>query len=236
MSARQALNPHWRHGPRPEGLGVRLLRLAKPAGLGAVDRRPRPGALRDHAELKAAGIAIGRKRVARVPGSPASADAEARRSPCGRRSIIIPPLISFAATSWPSSQTSCGWPTSPSCDALGLPLPRSRPRQLIATRRQAGLLGQSEDWRCARRSRHGACRSKARKCRPSFEPRFSMHVDCLRQSSQASRPSTGSVGDPYDHAMRESFFATLECELIDRRRFRLHGEARMAVFQFIDGF
>jgi transposase InsO family protein len=48
------------------------------------------------------------------------------------------------------------------------------------------------------------------------------------------RPSTGSVGDAYDNAMCESFFATLECELIDRRRFRSHSEARMAVFQFIE--
>jgi len=50
------------------------------------------------------------------------------------------------------------------------------------------------------------------------------------------RPSTGSVGDAYDNAMCESFFATLECELIDRRRFRSHTEARMAVFAFIEGF
>jgi putative transposase len=35
--------------------------------------------------------------------------------------------------------------------------------------------------------------------------------------------------------MCESFFA-LECELIDRRRFRSHSEPRMAVFQFIEGF
>jgi putative transposase len=50
------------------------------------------------------------------------------------------------------------------------------------------------------------------------------------------RPSTGSVGDAYDNAMCESFFATLECELIDRRRFRSHNEARTAVFHFIEGF
>jgi putative transposase len=49
------------------------------------------------------------------------------------------------------------------------------------------------------------------------------------------RPSTGSVGDAYDNAMCESFFATLECELIDRHRFRSHSEARMAIFQFIEG-
>ena len=50
------------------------------------------------------------------------------------------------------------------------------------------------------------------------------------------RPSTGSVGDVYDNAMCESFFATLECELSDQLRFRSHSEAQMAVFQFIEGF
>jgi putative transposase len=50
------------------------------------------------------------------------------------------------------------------------------------------------------------------------------------------RPSTGSVGDAYDNAMCESFFATLECELIDRRRFASQSEARMATFHFIEGF
>jgi putative transposase len=50
------------------------------------------------------------------------------------------------------------------------------------------------------------------------------------------RPSMGSVGDAYDNAMAESFFATLECELLDRRRFRTQAEARIAVFEFIEGF
>jgi putative transposase len=50
------------------------------------------------------------------------------------------------------------------------------------------------------------------------------------------RPSMGSIGDCYDNALCESFFATLECELLDRRRFRTQGEARMAVFKFIEGF
>ena len=49
------------------------------------------------------------------------------------------------------------------------------------------------------------------------------------------RPSMGSVGDAYDNAMAESFFATLECELLDRCRFKTQAEARMAVFQFIEG-
>ena len=48
--------------------------------------------------------------------------------------------------------------------------------------------------------------------------------------------STGSAGDCFDNAMAESFFATLECELIDRRSFRTQAEARMAIFRFIEGW
>jgi len=50
------------------------------------------------------------------------------------------------------------------------------------------------------------------------------------------RPSMGSVGDAYDNAMCESFFATLECELLDRRCFTAQAEARIAVFDYIEGF
>ena len=50
------------------------------------------------------------------------------------------------------------------------------------------------------------------------------------------RPSMGSVGDCYDNAMCESFFATLECELIDRSVFRTHAQARMAIFEFIEAW
>ena len=48
--------------------------------------------------------------------------------------------------------------------------------------------------------------------------------------------STGSAGDCYDNAMAESFFATLECELIKRRSLHTHAEARGAIFQFIEGW
>jgi putative transposase len=50
------------------------------------------------------------------------------------------------------------------------------------------------------------------------------------------RPSMGSVGDCYDNAMCESFNATLECELLDRNRFRTHREAAAAIFDFIEGW
>jgi putative transposase len=50
------------------------------------------------------------------------------------------------------------------------------------------------------------------------------------------RPSMGSVGDCYDNAMCESFFATLETELLDRTTFRTHSEARMGIFDYIEAF
>ena len=46
----------------------------------------------------------------------------------------------------------------------------------------------------------------------------------------------GSAGSAYDNAMCESFFATLKCELIDRRRFAMHGGASHAIVDFIENF
>jgi Integrase core domain len=58
----------------------------------------------------------------------------------------------------------------------------------------------------------------------------------MRCPEAGVRPSMGSIGDCFDNAMCESFFATLECELFDRRRFKTQVEARMAIFDFIEGW
>jgi putative transposase len=50
------------------------------------------------------------------------------------------------------------------------------------------------------------------------------------------RPSMGSVGDAYDNALAESFFASLECEVLDRNHFKTREEARTAVFSWIEGW
>ena len=50
------------------------------------------------------------------------------------------------------------------------------------------------------------------------------------------KTSMGSVGDAYDNAMCESFFATLEVELLRRRKLRTQHEARMEVFRYIEGW
>ena len=56
-----------------------------------------------------------------------------------------------------------------------------------------------------------------------------------RCDEMSVRLSMGSVGDAYDNAMAESFFATLECELIERSTFRSKAQARTAVFAWIEG-
>ncbi len=48
--------------------------------------------------------------------------------------------------------------------------------------------------------------------------------------------SMGSRGDCFDNAMAESFFATLECELLDQQSFRTRDQARTAVFDFIEAW
>jgi putative transposase len=73
--------------------------------------------------------------------------------------------------------------------------------------------------------------------RPPLEPKQYTSLAFGRRCQQAGiTPSMGSVGDAYDNAVTESFFATLECELLDRHRFRTHAEARMAVFDYLEGF
>lgn len=49
-------------------------------------------------------------------------------------------------------------------------------------------------------------------------------------------PSTGSVGDAYDNALAEAFLATLETELLMRRRFATRQAARLALFDYIEAF
>lgn len=57
-----------------------------------------------------------------------------------------------------------------------------------------------------------------------------------RYKEMGVRPSMGTVGDAYDNAMAESFFATLECELIARRTWKTKTDARLGVFTWIESW
>ncbi len=48
--------------------------------------------------------------------------------------------------------------------------------------------------------------------------------------------SMGAAGNCYDNAMAESFFATLECELLQRVPFAGREQAEQELFRFLEGF
>ena len=58
----------------------------------------------------------------------------------------------------------------------------------------------------------------------------------LRCKKAGVRPSRGSVGDCFDNALRESFFATVECELLDRHCFRTFHDAKRSLFEYIEAW
>jgi putative transposase len=72
--------------------------------------------------------------------------------------------------------------------------------------------------------------------RPLESAQYTSIAFGLRCKQAGVRPSMGSVGDANDNAMCESFFVTLECELLERKRFRNQAEAKMAVFDFIEAW
>jgi putative transposase len=72
--------------------------------------------------------------------------------------------------------------------------------------------------------------------RPVESAQYTSYAFGKRCREAGIMPSMGSVGDAYDNAMAESFFASLEREVLKRRRFRSQAEARMAVFEWIEGW
>jgi transposase InsO family protein len=70
-----------------------------------------------------------------------------------------------------------------------------------------------------------------------YSPEYYTSVEFGKRCKEMDvRPSMGSVGDAYDNAMAESFFASLECELIDRRSWKNKTEARLAIFTWIEAW
>jgi putative transposase len=57
--------------------------------------------------------------------------------------------------------------------------------------------------------------------------RTELVLEALERATSQRRPTEGSI---------TRFFATLECELLDRRRFQTQAEAKLALFQWIEGW
>ena len=199
------------------------------------------GAPRIHAELQAEGIRVGEKRVARLMQEAGLAGVSRRRGPRttirDREARPAPDLVdrNFAATEpnqlWVADITYV--PTWAGFLYLAVVLD-AWSRRIVGWAFSTDLktrlvLDALEMALACRRPRHVIHHSDQ-------GSQYTSLAFGKRCQEVGVRPSMGSVGNAYDNAMCESFFATLECELLDRRRFRSHAEARMAIFTFIEGW
>ena len=199
------------------------------------------GAPRIHAELQEEGTRVGRKRVARLMKETGLAGVSRRKSTVttrrDRSARPAPDLVDrrFVAdrpdTLWVADITYV--PTWVGFLYLAVVLDvwsRKIVGWAMAAHLRTSLVTAALDMAIVQRSPAGVIHHSDQGCQYTS-------IEFGKRCREAGvRPSMGSVGDCYDNAMCESFFATLECELIDRSTFRNHVEARYAILDFIEGF
>ena len=214
--------------------------LARIKAIHAASRRTY-GAPRIHAELAAEGICVGRKRIARLMRAAGLAGVSRRKGvrTTQRRQGArpAPDLVErdFAAEApdrlWVADITYI--PTWAGFLYLAVVLDAFSRRVVgwsMANHLRTSLVLDALDMALGRRRPENVIHHSDQ------GSQYTSIAFGTRCRQAGVRPSMGSVGDCYDNALCESFFATLECELLDRRRFRTQAEARMAVFEFIEAW
>lgn len=79
--------------------------------------------------------------------------------------------------------------------------------------------------------------SRSEVLRPPFESnQYTSVAFGRRLEAEGLLGSMGSVGDCFDNAAMESFFATLQTELLDRQSWQTISQLRTAIFEFIATF
>ena len=199
------------------------------------------GAPRIHAELKEQGTAVGRKRVARLMKDCGLAGVSRRKSTTTtRRDRSARPAPDLVDRQFIADKPNELWvadityiPTWVGFLYLAVVLDvfsRKIVGWAMATHLRTELVTAALEMAIVQRSPVDVIHHSDQGCQ------YTSIEFGKRCREDGVRPSMGSVGDCYDNAMCESFFATLECELIDRSAFRSHQEAHDAIFDFIEGF
>jgi putative transposase len=193
------------------------------------------GPPRIHAELGGLGIHVGRKRVAWLMRALGVHGVSRRRQP--RTTLRDPAHLAAPdlATSWRRAQPAVGGGHHVHRERGRLPVSRRRPGRVESARDRLGDRNASSglaalDMAVAHRRPADVIHHSDQGCQ------YTSLAFGRRCRAAGIRPSLGSVGDAYDNALGESFFATLECELLDRQRFATPAAARLAVFEFIEGW
>jgi len=199
------------------------------------------GAPRVHAELAALGIHVGRKRVARLMRALGVHGVSRRRWPrTTLRDPAHPSAPDLVARDFTAPGPDRLWvadityiPTGTGFLYLAVVLDAWSRRVIgwaMASHLRTELVLAALDMAVAQRRPTDVIHHSDQGCQ------YTSLAFGRRCREAGVRPSMGSVGDAYDNALCESFFATLECELLDRQRFATQAEARLAVFDFIEGW
>lgn len=230
----------WRaRWPSPRAITDAALTRRIEAIHAASDRTYR--APRIHPELAEKGWRIGRKRVARLMRGAGLAGVTLRRYPVTtRRASERRPAPDLVEREFAADQPDQLYvadityiPTWAGFLYLAVVLDVSSRRVVgwsMATHLRAELVLDALEMALHQRKPEGVIHHSDQGCQ------YTSAAFGQRCCQAGARPSMGSVGDCYDNAMAESFFATLECELLARRRFCNHTEARRAVLRFIEGW
>jgi len=199
------------------------------------------GARRIHAELQAEGVRVGKKRVARLMGAAGLRGVSRRRRPSTtirkEESRPAPDLVDrdFTASRpdelWVADITYV--PTDRGYLYLSVVLDAFSRRVVgwaMAGHLRTELVLEALDMAAQQRNPEETIHHSDQGCQ------YTALAFGNRCKDAGVRPSMGSVGDCYDNAMCESFFATLECELIERESFADRSEARLSVFDYVEGW
>ena len=198
------------------------------------------GSPRIHAEIRDQGIPVGRKRVARLMKAGGLAGVSRRK---GTRTTIrdessrrAPDLVhrDFTATGpnqlWVADITYV--PTWSGFLFLAIVLD-------VWSRR---VVGWAMETHLRTELVVQALNMAVSQCRPTqvihhLEPGQYTSVAFGKRCERAGvLVSLGSVGDCYDNAMAEAWFATFETELLDRHSFQSPREARPVIFEYVEGW
>ena len=199
------------------------------------------GAPRLHRDLRAAGVRVGRKRVARLLKQAGLRGVSRRKWPVTTvRAEHVRPAPDLVQRQFTATRANQLWvadityiPTVAGVLYLAVVLDVWSRRIIgwaMETHLRTSLVVAALDMALTQRRPATVIHHSDQGCQYTA-------IEFGRRCREAHvRPSMGSVGDCFDNAMCESFFATLECELLDRVTLRTPAEARTAVFDFIEGW
>jgi putative transposase len=201
------------------------------------------GSPRVHAELRAAGVCCGRRRVARLmraaglvgchrrrrrPRTTIAAPPAARAPDLVRRAFRPPAPDRLGVADMTYIRTWEGWLylavvlDAFSRRVVGWAMTDHLRTELALSALDMALRGRRPAPGLVHHSDHGT----------QYAARAFGHR--LRDAGLVA--SMGSVGDSYDNAVAESFFATLKAELVDRHQWPPRAGARLAIFEYMEAW